>query len=237
MKVAIHQPQYWPWAPYIHKVMSADVFVYLDNVQFNKNGLQNRNQIKTVSGAMWLTLPTSQHLGQSIMEARVADPKSLRKHFKTLEANYARTEGFLRWREEIRELMTHETTSLCDISIATTEWMLDKLGVKTRRVRASQTAGTDGHATALVASLCRVLDASAYLTGRGALEYMEPEPFRHIQCQVWAQHWKGMAYEQTHTEIGFVPDLSALDLLLNCPDNAADLIRSAGEWSLLWDAA
>jgi len=31
----------------------------------------------------------------------------------------------------------------------------------------------------------------------------------------------------------FTPDLSTLDLLLNCPDSAADLIARAGNWEAL----
>ena len=47
MKVAIHQPQYHPWINYYRKIARADIFVYLNDVQFQKNGLQNRNKIKT----------------------------------------------------------------------------------------------------------------------------------------------------------------------------------------------
>jgi len=42
------------------------------------------------------------------------------------------------------------------------------------------------------------------------------------------QQWKPFTYDQTGTE--FVPDLSTLDLLLNCPDQAADMIEVAGSW-------
>ena len=45
--VAIHQPQYLPWQPYFAKALASDLFVYLDTVQFQKNGVQNRNQVKT----------------------------------------------------------------------------------------------------------------------------------------------------------------------------------------------
>ena len=35
----------------------ADVFVYLDTVQFEKNSFINRNKIKTPQGVLWLTIP------------------------------------------------------------------------------------------------------------------------------------------------------------------------------------
>ena len=39
---AIHQPQYLPWLGYFDKLLAADVFVYLDDVQYVKNEWKNR---------------------------------------------------------------------------------------------------------------------------------------------------------------------------------------------------
>ena len=36
MKVAIHQSQYHPWINYYRKIAQADIFVFLDEVQFQK---------------------------------------------------------------------------------------------------------------------------------------------------------------------------------------------------------
>ena len=60
MTVSIHQPNFIPWIGYFYKILKSDVFVILDNVQFTKNGLTNRNQIKTPEGPGWLTLPVVQ---------------------------------------------------------------------------------------------------------------------------------------------------------------------------------
>ena len=59
MIVAIHQPQYLPWLGYFDKMLKADVFCYLDNVQYKKNEWQNRNRIKTAMGWQWLTVPVT----------------------------------------------------------------------------------------------------------------------------------------------------------------------------------
>jgi len=230
VKVAIHQPQYFPWPPYVHKAMSADIFVYLDTVQFSKNGLQNRNQIKTVQGPLWLTVPVKHQLGRSISETEIANHRATAKHWKTLVANYRRTAGFERWGDELQSLLTTTPGSLADIAIASTEWMLGKLKVQTKRMRASETPGIHGHASELVASICQTLGASEYLTGTGALAYLNPKDFAAIGCEVLVQEWEPISYGQAHGAIGFVPDLSTLDLLLNCPDSAAEVIAAAGSW-------
>lgn len=213
--------------------MSADIFVYLDTVQFSKNGVQNRNQIKTPHGPQWLTVAVKHELGRSIRETEIADPKATDKHWKTLQANYARTVGFKRWKDELYELLHHETRTLDEVAIASTEWMIEKLSVRNKRMRASEISGIHGQASELVASICQVLGGNQYLTGTGALAYLNPDDFKRIGCRVQVQRWRSFSYEQTHSEAGFVPELSTLDLLLNCPDSAAELISDAGSWEAL----
>jgi hypothetical protein len=231
VKIAIHQPQYFPWPPYVHKVMSADIFVYLDTVQFSKNGVQNRNQIKTAQGPRWLTVAVKHELGRSILDTPLASASATVKHWKTLQANYARTPGFQRWKDELHALLHQQYLTLDELAIASTEWMIDKLGISNKRVRASEIPGTYGRASELVASICEVLEGDQYLTGTGALAYMQVEDFKRIDCEVLVQRWQPFTYQQPHGD--FTPDLSTLDLLLNEPDRAAELIAVAGSWEAL----
>jgi len=216
----------------MHKVMSADIFVYLDTVQFSKNGLQNRNQIKTANGPLWLTVPVKHKLGLSIAATEIADSRATEKHWNTLVANYSRTAGFERWRDELRELLTRPRHSLADVAIASTEWILEKLNVNTKRMLASQIPDAQGHSSELIASICKALGATEYLSGTGALAYLDVSNFSAFGCQVLLQQWNPLTYDQKYEKAGFTSDLSTLDLLLNCPDQAAALIAGAGSWRL-----
>jgi hypothetical protein len=227
LKVAIHQPQYFPWPRYVHKVISADIFVYLDTVQFSKNGVQNRNQIKTHQGALWLTVPVQHHFGQSLNEIEIAGTGAIAKHLKTVHANYAKTPGFTKWRHEVENLFAADYSRLVDVAIASTEWMLDKLDTKAERLRASSLKNSEGSASKLVASICKEVGATSYLTGTGSLSYLDPADFSG--CEIEVQTWQPFEYQQTGTS-EFIQDLSTLDLLLNCPDTAAELITTAGGW-------
>ena len=233
MKLAIHQPQYFPWPRYVHKVMSADIFVYLDTVQFSKNGLQNRNQIRTAQGALWLTVPVKHEFGRSILETTIADHRAVMKHWKTLAINYARAPGFERWGDELQELLSRQFDSLAELAIASTEWLLEKLDVRTQRIRASTIDGIEGQASIMVASICKALNADTYLTGSGGLSYMNPGDFSAVGTEILIQQWESFSYPQTPAKEPFWPDLSTLDLLLNCPDSAAEKIKCAGSWKRL----
>ena len=58
-RVAIMQPTYLPWCGYFGLMHAVDVFVLLDSVQFARRSWQQRNQIKGVNGAQWLSVPVA----------------------------------------------------------------------------------------------------------------------------------------------------------------------------------
>ena len=46
MIVAAHQPHYLPWLGYLDKLAKADLFVVMDDLQFEQSNFQNRNRLK-----------------------------------------------------------------------------------------------------------------------------------------------------------------------------------------------
>lgn len=70
--MAAHQPNFCPWFPFFEKMNKADIFVILTNVQFEKNGWQNRCQ---VNGKYW-TKPVKKGL-DLIEDKKYADGKGL----------------------------------------------------------------------------------------------------------------------------------------------------------------
>ena len=59
------QPGYLPWLGFFDQLRRADVFVYYDDVQYDKHGWRNRNRIKTQNGPLWLTVPV-RHAGADV---------------------------------------------------------------------------------------------------------------------------------------------------------------------------
>ena len=53
--VAIHQPNFLPWLGYFDKIVRADVFVILDNVQFSRGTLVNRVRVIVANKPHWAT--------------------------------------------------------------------------------------------------------------------------------------------------------------------------------------
>lgn len=71
MLVGIHQLHYLPWLRYFEKIHRSDTFVVLDNIQFDKNGSQNRNAVKGAAGRLLLTVPVYAKEGQKLDEVRI----------------------------------------------------------------------------------------------------------------------------------------------------------------------
>ena len=93
MRCAVLQPSYLPWRGYFHQIQKADVFVFYDDVQYDKHGWRNRNRIKTANGPQWLTVPVSARGnvvdGLPINEVQIADGKWPGKHLATIRQAYA----------------------------------------------------------------------------------------------------------------------------------------------------
>ena len=85
MILTAHQPAYLPWLGLFHKIALADKFVFLDNLQFEKNSVENRNKIKTSDGSIWLTVPVNAHINLKSNQTKIDFTHNwFEKHLKNL---------------------------------------------------------------------------------------------------------------------------------------------------------
>ena len=118
MKVGIHQPQYLPWLPYFIKIAKCDIFIVLDNVDFQKNGLQNRNQIKTDKGYQWLTVPVEHRLGQKINEIKINNRLNWsKKHIKSISHHYSRSKYYEMYINDFKRIYKMNWDNLVDVNM------------------------------------------------------------------------------------------------------------------------
>src|SRR5476651_588587 len=108
MRVSINQPAYLPWLGYFDRIAISDVHVVLDQVQFEKNSMTNRNKIRTSNGSSWLTVPikTKGRFGDlSICDLEVDTSSNWRdKHWKAICQNYSRSPYFGRYASDLEKI-------------------------------------------------------------------------------------------------------------------------------------
>ena len=229
MKVAIHQPHYLPWLGYLAKWAEADVFVLLDTVQYEKNGWQNRNRIKTREGPAWLTVPVHAPLGTPIAAVTLdACQPWPRRHLRAIEHAYAHAPGYVKFRDSLADLYAREWQALAPLAAASARWLAEAYGIATPAVLASDLGVRADDASVRLVDLCRAVGADTYLAGPDAILYMDPTPFREAGITVLSQQYEHPAYPQQHGP--FVPYLSGLDLLLNEGGSALEVARSGNAW-------
>jgi hypothetical protein len=228
--LAIHQPHYMPWLGYLAKWAAADVFVFLDTVQYEKNGWQNRNRIKTAAGPRWLTVPVHARLGMPIAEVTVDAGQPWReRHLRAVEQAYAAAPHFERHHAALRHLYSTEWTRLTPLAVATAQCLAGAVGIATPTRLASALAITAADPTERLIELCQAVGADTYLAGRDGARYMDVARFAAAGIRVLYQTYAHPAYAQLHGE--FVPNCSALDLLLTHGDRALAILREGDHWS------
>lgn len=232
MKVAIHQPQYLPWLGHFAKLAAADCWIFLDTVQYEKNGWQNRNRIKTPRGAQWLTVPVRARLGTPIQDVAIdaAQPWA-RKHAEALRANYARAPHFARYFGELDRLLGRPWRSLADLNVEVTRFLAGALGVSRTMLRASELPVVNTDPTGRLLDLCRAVGAETYLAGQDGAKYMDLDQFRQSRIAVSVQAYQHPTYTQLHGD--FLPFLSVVDLLLNHGETSLEILRQGDRWTPL----
>jgi hypothetical protein len=221
--LAAHQPQYLPWLGFFAKLARADVFVLLDDVQFTKNGWQNRNRIKGPSGPQWITVPVRHQFPQTIDEVEVIEAEPWRrKHVRALQSNYGKAAHFAAEMPLLAAVLERSWSHLAPLNIELTRRLTRRLEIDTRIVLGSELETRD-HPTLRLVDLCRSLDADVYLSGAGGRAYLDARQLADADIELRFQDYAHPTYPQLHGD--FEPCMSVVDLLMNCgPESSATLL-------------
>lgn len=223
MLVAIHQLHYLPWLRYLDKIQRSDVFIVLDDIQYNKNGWQNRNKVKTASGPVVLTVPVCAKAGQRLDETRIHNEVEWRKkHWRTLEQNYRKAAYFDEYAPFFEDTYSRPWESLNALNRHMLTFYLQVLGVDTP-IMYSSDLPVPGIATERLLHLVQAVGGTEYYTGAYALEtYLNANLLEDAGIAVQIQDWQSQEYPQLHGD--FVPDLSIVDLMMNCGPESLEVL-------------
>jgi hypothetical protein len=222
--LVVLQPGYLPWLGFFDQMRRADIFVYYDDVQFDKHGWRNRNRIKSPAGAHWLTVPVRRaRLDTRILDVEIDNRTAwARKHTGTIRQFYARAPYLVRYLPEMEDLLQRGWERIVDLDVAVVEMICRWLGLQRAQTARSSELGIPGERSQRLLDLCLHFGASSYLTGDAARSYLDVALFARHQIEVRWHNYRHPIYPQQHGS--FIPYLSALDLLLNCGDESAAIL-------------
>ncbi|MGA9380772.1 MAG: WbqC family protein [Phormidium sp.] len=223
----IHQPQYLPYLGFFHKLNQSDIFVVMDSVQFMRRGIQHRNKIKTSKGEQWLTVPVfhqSSREEEYIKDVQInLEFPWARKHWNTLITNYSPAPYFDQYAFEFQQLLKEEWHYLCELNMVLIKWLMEILMIKKPIVYLSELA-IDGTKSDLLIDTCKAVGADTYLSGSGGKEYMNLSLFEDAGINVIWQEFNSPFYKQIFPELGFLPNLSIIDVLFCCGLKTRDFL-------------
>lgn len=221
MIVSIHQPTYFPWLGWLHKVISCDVYVFLDDVQLAKKAYQHRNIFLTNGGKeKFLSVGIDK---KSILELTIKDVpiredlKWQKEHLNFFMGNYSNHPHFKEVMSYIEPVFQKKYETLGQVLRDVTDITFELFDIKTKMiVQSEMDYNKDAKKSELVISLINASGCDTYLSGTGAKDYMEDSEFDDAGIKLIYQEFKHPEYEQLNSAVGgFVAGMSTLDMLFN----------------------
>ncbi|MGE0870865.1 MAG: WbqC family protein [Kofleriaceae bacterium] len=239
MIVAAHQPHYLPWLGYLDKLAKADVFVVMDDLQFEERNFQNRNRVKLNHGPRWLTVPLVRgSLTDRIVDKRIDNTGRggrhhwQHRHWRSLVVHYGHAPEFSRYAADLEDVFVRRWDFIVELDLHMLDLARRWFGIARPIVRASS-LGLTGQKTDRIIDLCRKVGARTYLSGRGgSTGYLDVDALARAGIATAWQQFDHPVYPQRYASQGFASHLGFLDALFNVGPGAAALLSgSAGRTS------
>lgn len=221
MRVAIHQPHYFPWIGYFDKMAKADKFIILDQVQFEKGSQMIRNRvIDTNGGLKYITISgeTRDFLEKDYRDLATKNTKEWTdKQLNALRNYYRKAFGFSEVMPIVEEFLSRDYPTICEWTCASMKLVCKLLEIQTPIIMQSQIKyDQELRKSDLVFAICKSIGADIYFSGSGgSVEYLDREKFLRNGVDIVFQKFKHPIYSQINTK-EFVSGVSILDLLFNC---------------------
>jgi hypothetical protein len=229
IRVAMHQPNFLPYIGFFDKAAKADLLVIVDHVAFSKgkDNWHHRNRIRNCRGWDYITIPVSDHFNYKPFTSVTLNGNiefKKRKHIKTFCMNYQKAPFFDDYFGSFSELYMEKENSLVEFNIKLIRWMIKSMGIKAKVVRSSELDfDLNARKTDMIMEIMENVGGSRFISGDGAKCYIEKQRFEGNGISMEFQNFRHPEYPQTYP--GFIPNMSAMDLILNTGKSALKLIH------------
>jgi hypothetical protein len=215
---AIHQPNLFPWLGYFNKLARADVFVVLDDAQYQKTGSSWSNRVKLVVAgqAKWVTAPIRRaaHGVQTIAQLEWDEQPWRDKLLKTLQLQYGRAPYYAEAMELLQPLVRNPQRKVCAYNLDAVRAIAQALGLRPR-IELASAFGVGSSGTLRLVQLVQRAGCRRYLVGGGAGGYQDDALFAGTELELQYQAFVPQPYPQQGVEV-FIPGMSIIDPLMNC---------------------
>ena len=221
---AILQPGYLPWLGYFEQMECADVFVHMDDVPFTRKDWRSRNRIRLHDKAHWLSVPVhKQPLGTSIRDMRIDYSQNwVHKHRSAVESAYRKAPYYQWLADAIFPILEDREEFLVDLDVRLAMKLRECFQIKTPCFFSSALKVTAKNKMDRIIEICGAVGATRLYDGQASKEFIDIEYFFEAGIEVEFQDYRHPIYDQGGE--GFIPHLSAIDLIARCGGQARGLL-------------
>lgn len=221
--IAIHQPNFFPWLGFFHKISMVEEFIFMDHVQVTMGkGWHSRVRFLFNGQEKWLTVPIirSGRSGQKYYDIQLDEKQPYaKKHLGVLKQAYSRAPYIKDVMPVIEAFYSLEINGLAERNIIVIEMIAELMGLNSTFSRTSDLENenpqiNDLKGNELVLELTKLSNAGSYVSGRGCLDFIDPVSFNDEGIEFYFQGFNCGAYKQIGTD-DFYPGLSVLDAAMN----------------------
>jgi hypothetical protein len=219
IRVAIHQPNFFPWLGFFQKWAKSDIFVLLDDVQIPLKGgsWTNRTQISHAGERRWLTVPI---VRESVVNKKLSDVKLIpgtawkRRANGQLQHTYSKCNFAYEAMDLFGSNLETDSQNLLQLNLRGLKQTSGLLDLDWSRVVLASSLGVNSSGTQRLIDIVKAVSGSTYLSGDGAQGYQLNDSFAEAGLNLEFLNFIHPEYSQRGADI-FTPGLSILDTIAN----------------------
>ena len=224
-KICIRQPGYLPSLGFFKKIESAEIFVFLDDVNYSRGDWDNRNKIKTMEDSMWLTVPILNKSSKLLNQVEIDYSKDwIYKHESAIEYNYKDSPFFDLYWNEIKKIFDRKYEKLFELNIAFINYFSSILQISTKTVFSSD-LDINSTGSKKLLDICKSFSADTYISGEMGHDYLDMDIFKDENIDVIFEKFECPKYSQRY--LGFKPNMSVIELLFNEGEKSKEILHNS----------
>ena len=214
MNLAVMQPYLFPYIGYFQLIYASDLFLVYDDVTYIKQGHINRNRVLSANGATRFTLPVLDASSNKLI-SNLQFSADVAKVLKTIEQSYSKTPYFETVFPLIRQILEYGDRLIASVCINSYEAVFSYLGLDKQLRKTSELEyERSKSAQDRLIALCHQFGADCYINAAGGRTLYAKSDFAEQGVELKFIDSLPVEYQQGNSE--FVPNLSIIDVLMNC---------------------
>lgn len=195
----MHQPNFLPWLGYFYKIHLADIFIFLDDVQYIKRSYINRTAVFSPQSQHHIvSIPTKKHSqGTNINQVMINHEHGTENIHKTLERSYGKCRRYatlLELNSKIKNVRDYEKIS--ELNIDLNKYIINEL-FPGKEILVASSFNIKSQGEQRIIDLMKAIGGNEYVSGTGAKAYQKSENFKENNLELTYVDYPDINYAES----------------------------------------